>query len=72
MLSSSPYPDLPAVPISQLLENAKKWQESFNKPLPLGVKKAVSIVTCMVQLAAACCIAAAVFAVPRIACIGLH
>ncbi|KAK9917579.1 hypothetical protein WJX75_006013 [Coccomyxa subellipsoidea] len=47
MLSSSPYPDLPAVPISQLLENAKKWQESFNKPLPLGVKKAVSIVTCM-------------------------
>ena len=50
MLSSSPYPDPPAVPISQLLENAKKWKESFNKPLPLGVKKAVSIVTCMVQL----------------------
>ncbi|BDA48860.1 probable carbon disulfide hydrolase [Coccomyxa sp. Obi] len=47
MLSSSPYPDPSAPNIDMLLENAQKWKESFNKPLPLGVKKAVSIVTCM-------------------------
>lgn len=47
MASSSPYPDPPPVPISELLENAKKWKENFNKPLPLGAKKAVSIITCM-------------------------
>ena len=52
MASSSPYPDPPPVPISELLENAKKWKENFNKPLPLGVKKAVSIITCMVELPA--------------------
>ncbi len=52
MLSSSPYPDPSPPNIDMLLENAKKWQESFNKPLPLGVKKAVSIVTCMVGDAA--------------------
>lgn len=48
MLSSSPYPDPSAPNIDMLLEKAQKWKESFNKPLPLGVKKAVSIVTCMV------------------------
>jgi hypothetical protein len=50
MASSSPYLDPPALPISQLLENAKTWKEGFNKPLSLGVPKAVSIITCMVQL----------------------
>lgn len=56
MLSSSPYPDPSAPNIDMLLENAQKWKESFNKPLPLGVKKAVSIVTCMVGEAAPKCL----------------
>ena len=43
-------PDYSPVPVEKLLEEAKKWQESFDKPMKLGVKKAISIVTCMVCL----------------------
>lgn len=50
MTSNSPYPDFSPPDVSLLLENAKKWKESFNKPLPLGVKKSISIITCMVSV----------------------
>lgn len=42
----------PSVPIDELLSNAKKWAEKgeWKKQKDLAIKKAVSIVTCMVQL----------------------
>jgi carbonic anhydrase len=36
-----------APPIEDLLENHRKYKEAFNQPMKLGVKKAISIVTCM-------------------------
>jgi hypothetical protein len=48
MTSESPYPAFTPADVDTLLENARKWKECFNEPLPLGVKKAISIITCMV------------------------
>ena len=45
-------PSFPPVPIDELYSNAKKWAEKgeWKKQKDLAIKKAVSIVTCMVQL----------------------
>ena len=45
-------PSFPPVPIDELYSNAKKWAEKgeWKKQKDLAIKKAISIVTCMVQL----------------------
>ena len=45
-----PIPSFPAPPISTFLDRYKKYEETFDKPLPLAIKKATSFVTCMVRL----------------------
>ena len=44
-------PSFPPVPIDELYSNAKKWAEKgeWKQQKDLAIKKAVSIVTCMVS-----------------------
>ena len=50
-------PSFPPVPIDDLYSSAKKWAEKgdWKQSKDLAIKKAVSIVTCMVGLFSACC-----------------
>ena len=36
---SSPIPSFTPPPITDLLQHAKEYQATFNKPLPLAIKK---------------------------------
>ena len=50
-------PSYPPVPIDELYSSAKKWAEKgdWKQSKDLAIKKAVSIVTCMVGLPCARC-----------------
>jgi hypothetical protein len=39
--------DYRAPPIEELLTNHVQWTKEFTQPKPLGIEKAVAIVTCM-------------------------
>ena len=39
--------DYPKADVQALLKNFKKWEQSEFKPMELGVRKSLSIVTCM-------------------------
>lgn len=39
--------DFGAPPVEELLNNHVQWTKQFTQPKPLGIEKAVAIVTCM-------------------------
>jgi hypothetical protein len=50
MIFGTPLPSFDPPPISEFLQRYQQYERSFHTPLPLAIKKATSIVTCMVSL----------------------